>query len=126
MLVQRMAPQGVELAFGCVQDPSFGPLVMVAAGGLLVEMLSDRRFAPAPLGEREALRVVEGLKVDRLLDGVRGETPANKSALARALSNFSVLCTELSDVIAEIDVNPVIANADGVLAVDALVVPKNP
>lgn len=124
VIVQPMAPKGVEIAFGCVCDPDFGPLVMVSAGGTLIELLSDRRFALAPFGPARARRLLDGLNCRRLLDGVRGQPPADLDALCRALAAFSVLSAELADVLQEVDVNPVIAGKAGLVAVDALVVAK--
>ena len=123
VLVQAMAGKGVELAFGCVHDPDFGPIVMVSAGGTLVEFLEDRRFAPAPFGTDKARRMIEGLSAARLMAGVRGAAPADLAGTARALSDFSVMCAALGDALAEIDANPVIVTPKGPVIVDALVVP---
>ena len=120
--IQPMAPAGIEIALGMVNDPQFGPLVMAGAGGVLVEVLGDRRFSLAPFDVTEARRLIDRLKLRPLLDGVRGGPPADIDALATALAAFSVLAHELGEVIAEIDVNPVIAGPHGCLAVDALVV----
>jgi len=120
--VAAMAPKGIELAFGMVRDDQFGPIVMVGAGGVLVEIMDDRCFALPPFGLEDAKRLIARLKVARLLDGVRGAPPADRDSLALALSRFSVLAAALGDVVAEIDVNPVIAGSDGAVAVDALVV----
>ncbi len=121
-LVQEMVPAGVELAFGCIVDPTFGPLVMVSAGGTLIDLMKDRQIALAPFGPRQALQMIEALGVAPLLDGVRGSAPVDKFAIAEALSRFSVLCEALKTEIREVDVNPVVAGPDGVIAVDALVV----
>jgi len=72
LLVAAMAGPGVELALGVVADPQFGPLVMVAAGGVLVEVLRDRRFALPPVDHRQALALLDRLAVRPLLDGVPG------------------------------------------------------
>jgi acetate---CoA ligase (ADP-forming) len=72
VLVTAMAPPYVELAPGVVADPQFGPLVMVAAGGVLVEVLGDRRFALPPVDDRQAMAMLDRLAVRPLLDGVRG------------------------------------------------------
>ncbi len=120
--VAEMAPKGVEVALGMVRDPQFGPLVMVGAGGVLVELLDDRVFALAPFGLAEARGLLARLKIARLLEGVRGNAPADRDSLVRTVSRFSVMAAVLGDVIAEMDINPVIAGPDGALAVDALVV----
>ncbi|PWJ88201.1 acyl-CoA synthetase (NDP forming) [Mesorhizobium loti] len=122
-IIQNMSPRGIELAFGCVQDPDFGSLVMVSAGGTLVEHFGGQQFALAPFGESRALELIGRLPIARLLDGVRGSAPADKIAAARALSRFSVMCAALGDTLKEADVNPIVVTAEGAMAVDALVVP---
>ncbi len=121
--VEEMAPSGVEVALGIVRDPTFGPLVLVAAGGVLVELIHDRKLALPPIDEDAARRLIDGLAMRPLLDGVRGAPPCDVDALARAVSRLSVLAVELGDLIAELDVNPVIVSPSGCVAVDALVIP---
>jgi len=120
--VAAMAPPGVEVALGIVRDPTFGPLVLVAAGGVLVELIHDRRLALPPIDEDAARRLIDSLAMRPLLDGVRGAPPSDVDALARAVSRLSVLAVELGDLIAELDINPVIVSAQGCVAVDVLVV----
>lgn len=122
--VQRQASRGIELAFGCVMDPDFGPLVMVSPGGTLVELFDERQFARAPFGPRQAEGMIRRLAVSRLIDGVRGEAPRNMKAAAQALSNFSLACASLAKQVHEIDVNPVVVTEAGATAVDALIVPR--
>jgi acetate---CoA ligase (ADP-forming) len=121
-VVAAMAPAGVELALGVVRDPQFGPLVMVAAGGVLVEVLRDRRFALPPVDARQALALLDRLAVRPLLDGRRGGPPADLAAVADAVVRLSVLAVDLGDRLAALDVNPLIAGPARCLAVDALVV----
>jgi acyl-CoA synthetase (NDP forming) len=122
VLVAAMAEPGVELALGVVADPRFGPLVMVAAGGVLVELLGDRRFALPPVDHGRALAMLDRLAVRPLLDGVRGAPPADLDAVAATLARLSVLAVDLGDRLAALDVNPLVAGPGGCLAVDALVV----
>jgi acyl-CoA synthetase (NDP forming) len=124
VVVMQMAPRGVELALGMVHDPQFGPLVMVAAGGLLVELLGDRRFALPPVDDARARRLLDGLRVHRLLDGVRGSPAADVDAVAKAVVRLSELAMDLGDLIEAVDVNPLIAGSDACVAVDALVIPR--
>jgi acetate---CoA ligase (ADP-forming) len=126
VVVAAMAPPGVELALGIVRDPQFGPLVLVAAGGVLVEVLHDRRLAFPPLDPPRARASIDRLRVRPLLDGVRGAAPSDVDALARAVSRLSVLASDLGDRLDALDVNPVIVTSDGCVAVDALVVPRRP
>ena len=116
-----MASRGPELVFGYLRDPDFGPIVMVGAGGTLVELLSDRVYALAPFGRHRARSLIDRLQLRTLLDGQRGAAPVDIDALSLALSRFSVLCGALAPVLREMDVNPVIATPEGCLAVDALV-----
>ena len=125
-VVAAMVPAGVEVALGVVVDQTFGPLVLVAAGGVLVEVLHDRRLALAPLNADEARRLIDGLQIRPILDGVRGAPPADVGGLADAVSRLSVLAADLGDLLAALDVNPMIASPDGCFAVDALVEPRRP
>jgi len=122
VLVAAMAAPGVELALGVVADPQFGPLVMVAAGGLLVEVMGDRRFALPPVGHRQALAMLDRLALRPLLDGARGAPPADLDAVAGAIVRLSSLAVDLGGRLAALDVNPLVAGPGGCLAVDALVV----
>jgi len=122
--VSPMAPPGVEIALGIVRDPQFGPLVLVGAGGVLVEVLRDRRLAIPPLNDVRAQAMVGRLKVRTLLDGVRGQPPADVDAVARAIVALSWLASDLGDRLEALDANPVICGRNGCVAVDTLVVPR--
>ena len=124
VLVSPMVGAGVEMALGVVVDPQFGPLVMAGAGGELVEFHKDTRFALTPLDVAAASRLIDGLAVRPLLDGVRGRPGADMAALVDGILRLAALADALGDVLAEIDVNPFIAGPDGGVAVDALVIPK--
>ena len=121
--VQEMVESGIEMALGVAHDPQFGPLVMVAAGGVLIETLGDRRLALPPLDEVRAAKLIDRLDARPVLDGVRGAPPADVNALARALSRLSLLTRDLGDLIGALDVNPIIVGPRGCVAVDALVEP---
>ncbi|HVJ40223.1 MAG TPA: acetate--CoA ligase family protein [Dongiaceae bacterium] len=123
-LVMPMARPGIELAFGGVIDPQFGALAMIGAGGTLIELLDDRQIALAPLDPVEAGRRIEALRLKRLLDGYRGAAPADRTMIAKAFSRFCLMLRDLADLIAECDLNPVIATAQGCVAVDALIIPR--
>lgn len=122
-LVAVMGPGGAELALGMVRDPQFGPVVMVAAGGVLVELLDDAVHALAPFGPIEAERLLNRLRLRRQLDGARGRPAADMPALIDALVRFSVLCADVAPWIGAIDVNPLMAGVR-VLALDALLIPS--
>ena len=121
--VQEMAEPGVEMALGVVADPQFGPLVMVSAGGILIETVRDRLLALPPLDETRALRLIDRLKSRPLLDGVRGRPAADVVALARSMARLSLLAQDLGDLIGALDVNPIIVGPRGCVAVDAVVEP---
>jgi acyl-CoA synthetase (NDP forming) len=124
VLVTRMAAPGVELALGLLNDRQFGPIVTVAAGGVLIELLRDARHGLAPFGVQTASRLLDGLTIRPLLDGVRGAKPVDRAAAALAIARFSVLAADLGDHIAECDVNPLILSPGGAVAVDALVIAR--
>lgn len=122
--VARMVPPGVEVALGVVRDAQFGPLVLVAAGGVLVEVLRDRRLGLPPLDAPRARRLVDRLKIRPLLDGVRGKPPADVGALVDAVVALSWLAHDLGEELEALDANPVICGPRGCVAVDALVIPR--
>jgi hypothetical protein len=97
---------------------------MVAAGGVLIELLSDSAVSLAPIGEQGAERLLGSLKVRRLLDGLRGKPAADVASLCHAIARLSVLADDLSDALEQLDVNPLIASPDGCVAVDALVIAR--
>jgi acyl-CoA synthetase (NDP forming) len=122
VLVQAMVGKGVEAALGAVNDPDFGPYAMVAAGGILIELIEDRAVSLAPLSRAKAGELVDRLRLRRLLAGLRGAPPADAAALADALWRLSHLAFDLRAYLAEVDVNPVLVRPEGAVAVDALVV----
>jgi len=122
VLISKMIDAGVEVGLGIINDPQFGPLLMIAAGGVLIEVMSERAVALCPVSNTEAKDLIDELKIKSLLDGVRGQAAADTTALIDIIVKLSVLAFELRDVIAEIDINPVIVNPAGATAVDALVV----
>ncbi len=122
--VEPMIPSGVEVSVGFVRDDSFGPLLIVAAGGTLVELLADRAVACPPISHAGALRLLDGLRIRPLLAGFRGAPAVDIDALADVIVRFSEMATELGEVVDAVEANPVIASPHGVVAVDALVVPR--
>jgi acetate---CoA ligase (ADP-forming) len=122
--VAAMAPPGVELHLGIVNDSQFGPLVMIGAGGVLVEVLGDRRLALPPLDRARARRMIDHLAVRPLLDGVRGQPPVDIDAVADALVKLSWLAVDFGDLFEAFELNPLIARPDGCVAVDGLLIRK--
>jgi acetate---CoA ligase (ADP-forming) len=121
LLVQPMAPPGVELILGLRRDPHFGPAVLVGLGGLLTEVLDDVAIRLAPLDPIAAGSMLEELRGRDLLRGARGRPPIDREAVVSMLVALGRLAIERHDVL-EVDLNPVIASRLGALAVDALVV----
>lgn len=126
VLVMPMAPRGLELSFGGLYDAQFGALAMVGAGGTLIELLSDRQFALAPIDAPTATRLLQRLALHKLMQGYRGMPAIDIAAVARALAAFSVMLGDLGDLIAECDLNPIMAGPQGCVALDALIVPAAP
>ncbi len=119
--VQPMVGAGVEISVGIVRDPSFGPLLIVAAGGTLVELLADRVVACPSVSHAGAMRLLDGLRIRPLLAGWRGQPAADVDALAGVIVAFSQMAVDIGDMLAAVEANPVIATPRGVVAVDALV-----
>ncbi len=124
--VDALAAPGVEISVGVVRDDNFGPLVIVAAGGTLVELLADRAVACPPLTRDTASEMLRSLRTAPLLTGWRGSTAVDIAALADVVVGFSRLATELGEYLDAVEANPVIAAPDGAVAVDALVIPRRP
>lgn len=110
--IQRMLPAGQEVILGVVQDPQFGPLVMFGSGGVEVEGLKDIAFALAPLSEREAQEMLKKTWAGRKLNGFRNLPPADRAAVTQALLRLAQLAHDLPEI-AEIEINPLRALADG-------------
>ncbi len=125
-IVLQPFERGTELALGAFVDPVFGPCVMVALGGIFLEILRDTVFAPAPVTEAEAKDMVLRLKAVDVLRGARGRPPADIDAVAQAIAALSRFMVQHADRYAEIDINPVIVRAEGqgAVAVDALLVER--
>ncbi len=124
VVVARMAERGVETILGVVRDPVFGAVVMFGLGGIFVEAFQDVAFRVAPFGVAEAHAMISEVKGRVLLQGVRGQPPADEDALAAALAALSVYAARHADAIESIDINPllVLPRGHGVQALDALIV----
>lgn len=117
---------GVEMILGVVDDAQFGPVVMLGFGGVHAETLRDVRFALPPFGASTARRMLDTLRMRPLLNGLRGAPAPDIDAYCLAAARLSVIAHVLSEVVAEIDLNPVIVREDGCVAVDALIVTRTP
>ncbi len=121
VVIQPMVRSGRELIAGMIRDPGFGPLVMFGLGGVLVEVLRDVTFRIAPFGRLDAHDMLRGIRGVKLLDGVRGAPPVDFRALEDVLLRISQLALDFPEL-AELDVNPLLATDQGVVAVDGRVV----
>ncbi|WP_253450758.1 acetate--CoA ligase family protein [Halomonas sp. Y3] len=121
ILVTPMAKKGVEVILGVIRDPIFGPVLMFGLGGIFVEILEDVAFRAIPLSRRDAEEMVEQIKAKKILGGVRGEKAVDKAALVDLLLKVSRI-VEAYPGLSELDLNPVIVNADGYAVVDARVI----
>lgn len=126
VLVCETIPAGPELSLGLARDGELGPLLVVGAGGLLVELLADRAVALPPVSLGQARGMLATLRVARLLAGVRGQPPADLDAVAAAITGLSQLAAELGGELEAVDINPLICGPAGAVAVDALVIPRQP
>lgn len=123
VLVQPMVTGLAEVLVGYRRDPRVGPIVMLAAGGIMTEIHRDRAIRLAPTNAATAFGMIEEVRALRALDGYRGRTPGDLTALADAIAALS-RCAELSDLaVTEAEINPLIVRreGEGVVAVDAVV-----
>jgi acetate---CoA ligase (ADP-forming) len=126
VLVSEMVTGGFELIAGVVNDPVFGPVVVVGAGGIYAELLRDSASRLAPFEEETAREMLDELKCRPILDGVRGGKPLDVEAAAKALAALSRFAWASRDEVGEIDINPLFVLPRGVVAADALIVPREP
>ena len=120
-MVSRQADAGVEIGLGSITDLQFGPVVIVSAGGMLIETLADTVALLPPVDSFRARRAIESLDVAALLSGARGSAAADIEALAELVARFSELVADQSGVIDALELNPVIAGREAATAVDVLV-----
>ncbi|MBL8293227.1 MAG: bifunctional acetate--CoA ligase family protein/GNAT family N-acetyltransferase [Bryobacterales bacterium] len=114
-------PDSYELILGSSMDPQFGPVLLFGVGGQLVEVFQDRALALPPLTSTLARRMMEQTRIYTALKGVRGRAPVDLAELEQMMVHFSQLVAE-QRLIKEIDINPLLASSDGLVALDARVV----
>jgi D-aminopeptidase len=115
-----MASGGIEMIVGMTRDPAIGPVILVGSGGELAELAAEVALALPPLTDADATELIERLTSARLLRGYRGRAAVDGAALARLVGSFSRFLVEDGDDVLEVDLNPVIVGAEGVVVVDAL------
>jgi acetate---CoA ligase (ADP-forming) subunit beta len=121
VLVQEMAPQGIEVIVGAIKDAQFGQTVMFGLGGIFVELLKDVNFRVAPVTAQEAKEMITQLKTFPLLNGYRNTPPTDIDALINIICNVSNLVMEQPEI-KELDLNPVMAYPKGAKTVDARII----
>ncbi|HEX9921308.1 MAG TPA: acetate--CoA ligase family protein [Anaerolineae bacterium] len=123
VLVQQMITGGVELLLGLVNDPQFGPMLTLGSGGIWVEVLKDTRLLMLPVTPTSIRDALLSLRGASLLHGARGRPPVDLEAVVAAAMGLAALAADLGHLIAEVDINPLIALPDRAVMVDALIVP---
>jgi succinyl-CoA synthetase beta subunit len=122
VIVQKMAGGGVEVVIGLQNDPVFGPVVMAGLGGVFVEVLKDVSFRRCPVTPIEAGAMLDELRGAAMLGAVRGRAAVNRASLVAAIVAVSRFGAAAGARLVELDLNPVMAGADEVVAVDAVMV----
>jgi acyl-CoA synthetase (NDP forming) len=123
VLIQRMAPPGLEMILAARVDPDFGPVVVVGLGGIYVELLRDVALRLAPISAAEARAMLAELRGAALLKGLRGQPPADVEALVATIERFSRFAAALPPEVASVEINPLLVHppGQGVSMVDAAV-----
>ncbi len=121
IVIQKMAPPGVELILGVFNDVHFGPVIMLGLGGIFTEVFKDLTYRLIPVEEGDARKMIASLKCHPLLEGFRGLDPVNQEAIQEAVLSVSFLTLENPEI-KELDINPLAVYKSGVLALDARMV----
>jgi acetyl-CoA synthetase (ADP-forming) len=121
VLVQEMAPQSTEVIIGAIKDPQFGQTLMFGLGGIFVELLKDVTFRVAPITREDAHEMITEVKAYPLLKGYRNTPPADIDAIINILLSTSKLIMDYPEI-KELDLNPIMAYADGAKTVDARII----
>jgi acetate---CoA ligase (ADP-forming) len=124
VLVCQTAAPGTELALGIVRDAALGPLLVISAGGVFIEIFSERAVLLPPVTRSQARATLARLRVAAVLAGARGQPAADLDAVADAIAALSRLACDLGDALDALDINPLICAPSGAVAADVLVVPR--
>ncbi|RLD53510.1 MAG: CoA-binding protein, partial [Bacteroidetes bacterium] len=117
VLIQPML-SGLELFVGAKYEDGFGHLILVGLGGIFIEALKDVSSGLAPLNENEALTMIRSLKSYKILQGIRGQKGADENKLAEIMLRLSALLHFAPEIV-ELDLNPLLAEGEKIIAVDA-------
>ena len=121
VLVQHMAPRGVEAIVGGLRDKQFGPTVLFGLGGIFVEVLKDASFRVAPISELDCEQMIHEIHSYPILRGVRGQPPSDEKAIVQILEGTSKAMLE-NQAIQQMDLNPVMLYGKGASVVDARII----
>jgi acyl-CoA synthetase (NDP forming) len=124
-VIQEMVPQGTEIIVGAKYEPGLGQVLMFGLGGVFVELLKDVAFSLAPVAKSRVLTQLTELKSAALLRGYRGAPGVDLDLLADQIARISEFVADSEDLVAELDVNPILARADDATAVDAVIIPNH-
>ena len=128
LLVEEQVTSQAELILGIENDAVLGPMVMIGMGGVQAEITKDATFRMAPIGEAEALRMLDSLKAAKLFDAFRGRGPLDRRAVARAVAALSRFAAANATSVQSMDVNPLLVGLDGhargAVAADCVIVQK--
>ena len=119
-----MISGGSEWALGMINDPNFGPAVMISPGGILIDLIDEKLIMMAPFTAKEALKRLSKLKSFSLLNGYRGTSVLAVKQFAKTAAAFSRFVWDFRDSLQEADLNPVIVTKTTATAVDALIIGK--
>lgn len=125
VIVSEMVEFNNELIFGMKTDPTFGPMVVVGAGGIYTEVLRDTIILLPQTSRKEVIKKLEDLKTYKLLTGYRGSKPVDIEKLVEIIMKFQDISKYLSQWVSEIDINPVALNGDNIVALDSLIIIKS-
>jgi acyl-CoA synthetase (NDP forming) len=123
VLIEKMMPPATEVIVGGIRDSQFGPSIMFGMGGIFTEVYDDVAFRVAPIDKIDAMNLIHELRGSKILEGLRGNPPADVDALVEVLLNVSTLMLQ-HNAINQLDLNPIIAYPDAVCAVDSRIVLK--
>lgn len=121
ILVQEMAPAGLEVIIGGIKDPQFGHAIMFGLGGIFVEILKDVTFRIVPITREDAEEMIREIKGYPLLKGYRGQPPVDENAIIEALMKTSKLLMDFPKI-EQLDLNPIFAYEKGIKVIDARII----
>jgi succinyl-CoA synthetase beta subunit len=126
LLVQQMISPVAEILVGARIDPDFGPLIVVGAGGVNVELYKDVSVNTAPIDEDQALAALQSTRISRVLDGWRGAPPGDRGAAAKVIAGLSRFVADFAQELEEVEINPlaVLEEGEGCLALDCVIVQR--